>query len=262
MVLKRKLENNFSANIVVGEKIDKKPHLSTIMKIGETAENKKSVYIQANLTSKKDINLTKNLNVESVKKYEYIEKEKIISESYETPKLVKSFDGFDKLANLSSGAFSNSDIRAIVENNLFPFTILNYLMIPSKNEVFYVNQISKQQAEIIKIKKNLILLKEIVDAEKSKGNVIYNSINTYLGVWDKINNKLSIGDLRVIEYLYLINSLDAESKTVVIDVKNGLKTLKIYQLQDVVENTELHKQICVQQEQAITKVSLALNILL
>jgi len=66
VITKRVAERDMASDIIIGEKMDKKVHTGVYIKIGEDVE-KNDVFIQTNLTSKQNINLTNDCKVTLMK---------------------------------------------------------------------------------------------------------------------------------------------------------------------------------------------------
>lgn len=242
IVAENDLKNEILSRTLVGTRIDKKPHESTLINIGEV-DNKK-IIIQANITSNKIVNISEEVKVDSDISYKYIKENKVIGTSYETPAIVK-YMSLSELNKTKQTVFSPDDIRYIIKNKLYPEAVLNKIVLQNKtdDDLIYVDQTDKKQATIIKIKQQISILKSIINHELEKGNIIYQPVLEYNILQEELDKMLTKDELNSITWLTTSAQLNESKKTIIIDIKKNIKVLQIYDLQDVMNNTELYKKI-------------------
>lgn len=245
IIAKKHIDIELKDSILIGDKIDKKSHAGVFLKIGKSISNE-NVIAQQNLTSKQTINFSEECKIDSNMKYEYIKGKDIISQSYETPVIIKN-SSLAELNKTNQRNFSENDIRYIIKHKLYPTTLINALTLKNNYDSMYIDDTEKHPEKII-IEKDMAILNAILKNEIQKGTIIAEPINTLNDWVDKIYQNLTTEELQAIETMYLMNSLKWEKKVIIAKVKDNLKTLKIIELEDLQTNHPLYQQIYLDQK--------------
>jgi len=124
--------------------------------------------------SKKTIIFYEECKIESTTKYKYIKNYKTVGESYETPPVIYESTLKD-LKKISDRIFNDDNIKYIIKNKIHTEMGMNDLTIKTQNDSIFIYK-TDTTVETIKVKKNLVILQEIIKHEKTKGTLIINPI--------------------------------------------------------------------------------------
>ncbi len=251
MIVRRQIDLELRDYTIIGDKVDKKSHSGVFLNIGHSAENKK-VILQKNLTSKKTITFDEECKIESTTKYKYIKNYKTVGESYETPPVIYESTLKD-LKKISDRIFNDDDIRYIIKNKIYPETGMNDLTIKTQNDSIFIDK-TDSTVETIKVKKNLVILQEIIKHEKAKDTLIINPI-CKLDAWiNTAKEKFTPEELEWVETLYIANTLDPEKTAIITETKKGIKNIQIINIESINKKSELYNKIYKNQEWTLNKL--------